>query len=376
MDLELSDEQRLIVVDRARFRPARDRSARAELDPDSDELPRDQYEHSSRRSKAMGLYCADVPEAPRRPGHRHGHLLADVHRDVTASRRPLRAVLRRVRRIRPRSAARGKRRSEAALPVSRAQRREAKLLRPDRAFGRQRPGRARSRPPPVATATTGSSTAPSTSSAAPTARTSASPSRGPTRTRDATASPASSSTPTRPGFHVRRVIHTLRSARYATEIQFEELRVPDGNVLGEVNKGFAIARDRVARQRIPYSAGCIGVATLAQEMAIDYAKPRSTFGAPLATRQAIQWMLVDNEIDLRQARWITLDAAWKADRGERFHAAAAMAKVVATEAAAASSIARCRFTAGWASPRSCRSSGGTASCGSGGSARARTRSSA
>ena len=44
-------------------------------------------------------------------------------------------------------------------------------------------------------------------------------------------------------------------------------------------------------------------------------------------------MIVDNEIDIRQARWITLDAAWKADRGQPFHTAAAMAKVVATEAA-------------------------------------------
>ena len=44
-------------------------------------------------------------------------------------------------------------------------------------------------------------------------------------------------------------------------------------------------------------------------------------------------MIVDNEIDIRQARWLTLDAAWKADQGEPFHAAAAMAKVVATEAA-------------------------------------------
>jgi acyl-CoA dehydrogenase len=136
-----------------------------------------------------------------------------------------------------------------------------------------------------------------------------------------------------PGFHVRRVIHTLRSARYASEIQFDNLRVPQDNVLGEVNKGFAIARDRVARQRIPYSAGCLGVAILAQQMAIEYAQARSTFGAPLSTRQAIQWMLVDNEIDIRQARWITLDAAWKADRGEPFHAAASMAKVVATEGA-------------------------------------------
>jgi acyl-CoA dehydrogenase len=135
------------------------------------------------------------------------------------------------------------------------------------------------------------------------------------------------------GFHVRRVIHTLRSARYATEIQFENLRVPAENVLGPVNGGFAIARDRVTRQRIPYSALCIGVAIRAHQMAVEYAKVRSTFGKVLSARQAIQWMLVDNEIDIEHARLVTLNAAWKVDRGEPFQSAAAMAKIVATEAA-------------------------------------------
>ncbi|MDA8372978.1 MAG: acyl-CoA dehydrogenase family protein [Actinomycetota bacterium] len=136
-----------------------------------------------------------------------------------------------------------------------------------------------------------------------------------------------------PGFYIRRIVHTLRSARYATEIQFENVRVPTANVLGEVGKGFAIASDRLMRQRIPYAALGLGVAIKAQEMAIEWVKSRETFGAPLATRQAIQWMIVDNEIDIRQARWLTLEAAAKADRGERFTAEVAMAKVVATEAA-------------------------------------------
>ena len=135
-----------------------------------------------------------------------------------------------------------------------------------------------------------------------------------------------------PGFHVRRVVHTLRSAHYATELQFEEMRVPHENILGEVNKGFAIANDRLTRQRIPYAAGCIGVAIKAQEMAIDYVPQRETFGAALSTRQSIQWMLVDNEIDIKQSLWITLEAAAKAERGENFRKAAAMAKLVATEA--------------------------------------------
>jgi acyl-CoA dehydrogenase len=135
-----------------------------------------------------------------------------------------------------------------------------------------------------------------------------------------------------PGFHVRRVIHTLRSTHYATELQLEDLRVPEANVLGEVNRGFAIANDRLSRQRIPYAAGCIGVAVKAQEMAIDYAKLRDTFGAKLATRQAIQWMIVDNEIDIRTSLWLTLAAAHKAERGEPFRTEAAMAKLVASEA--------------------------------------------
>ncbi|HXZ01232.1 MAG TPA: acyl-CoA dehydrogenase family protein [Stellaceae bacterium] len=135
-----------------------------------------------------------------------------------------------------------------------------------------------------------------------------------------------------PGFHVRRVIHTLRSTHYATELQFEDLRVPEANVLGEVNRGFAIANDRLSRQRIPYAAACIGIAVKAQEMAIDYAKLRDTFGAKLATRQAIQWMIVDNEIDIRTSLWLTLAAAHKAERGEPFRTEAAMAKLVASEA--------------------------------------------
>jgi len=134
-----------------------------------------------------------------------------------------------------------------------------------------------------------------------------------------------------PGFHVRRVVHTLRSTSYATELQFEDMRISPANVLGQVNGGFAIANDRLTRQRIPYAAGCIGIAVKAQEMAIAYAKQRETFGDLLATRQAIQWMIVDNAIDIQTSRWLTLAAADKAHRGEPFRTEAAMAKLVASE---------------------------------------------
>ena len=99
-----------------------------------------------------------------------------------------------------------------------------------------------------------------------------------------------------------------------------------------VGGGFAIANARLARQRIPYAAECLGVAIKAHEMAVAYAKIRETFGAPLASRQGIQWMLVDNEIDIRTARLLVLDAAAKAERGEPFRTESAMAKLVAAEA--------------------------------------------
>ncbi len=135
-----------------------------------------------------------------------------------------------------------------------------------------------------------------------------------------------------PGFNVRRVVHTLRSTHYATEISFDEMRVSKDQILGELNRGFAIANDRLSRQRIPYAAGCLGAAIKAQEMAIEWAKNRETFGGLLAEKQAVQWMIVDNEIDIRHARYCILEAAQKADRGERFRTEAAMAKLVASEA--------------------------------------------
>ena len=135
-----------------------------------------------------------------------------------------------------------------------------------------------------------------------------------------------------PGFRVRRVIHTLRSSHYATELEMKDLRVSSANVLGEVNGGFAIASDRVSRQRIPYAAGCIGVAVKAQQMCIEWVRIRKTFGDFLATRQSMQWMIVDNEIDIRTARSLTLAAADRANRGQPFRTESAMAKLYATEA--------------------------------------------
>ena len=135
-----------------------------------------------------------------------------------------------------------------------------------------------------------------------------------------------------PGFRVQRLVQVLRS-HYTTELSFTDMRVPHSQILGEEGGGFALANDTLSNNRIPYASACLGIAVYAQELAIEWAKQRVTFGEPLANRQAIQWMLVDNEIDMRTSRWIALEAAAKSDAGEPFRFESSMAKLLCTEAA-------------------------------------------
>jgi acyl-CoA dehydrogenase len=117
------------------------------------------------------------------------------------------------------------------------------------------------------------------------------------------------------------------------ELHFDNFEVPAENLLGKEGKGFSIAEKWLVHGRVPYAAATIGLGQASLELAIEWAKQRETFGMRLADRQAIQWLLVDSEIELRAARMLVYDAAWKADRGEDIKVDAAIAKVYGTETA-------------------------------------------
>lgn len=120
---------------------------------------------------------------------------------------------------------------------------------------------------------------------------------------------------------------------YPCEVYLKDCFIPDENLLGKEGEGFALVKDWLVHGRVPYAAGTIGVAQAALKIAVDYAKERHTFGKALATRQAVQWMLADSEIELRAARLLVYQAAWKADLGQEFTVDASVAKVFATEKA-------------------------------------------
>lgn len=133
-----------------------------------------------------------------------------------------------------------------------------------------------------------------------------------------------------PGFSARP-IRTLRTSALPNEVAFEDCAVPVEQRLGEEGKGLSLCLDLLTRLRFPYSACNIGVGAAALRLAIEQAKRRSTFGELLAKRQAIQWMLADSEVELRAARWLTWEGAWKADRGEDSRMEASIAKLYSSE---------------------------------------------
>jgi len=115
-------------------------------------------------------------------------------------------------------------------------------------------------------------------------------------------------------------------------IRFEDCRVPEEDVLGEVGKGFTFGQkwltihDRLLRG--PY---CLGKMQRSLDMSVAWAKQRVTFGKPISERQAIQWRLVDMYIDIQALRAMTYENAARADAGEDVRTEAALIKLCSTE---------------------------------------------
>jgi acyl-CoA dehydrogenase len=108
---------------------------------------------------------------------------------------------------------------------------------------------------------------------------------------------------------------------------FEDVRVPAGNILGEVGKGFDLAMSWIRQGRYLIPARAIGSAERLLQMAIDYAKIRQSMGHPIADYQAIQWQIADSQVEIEGAKWLTLYAAWRVQQGLDARHASSIAKL-------------------------------------------------
>ncbi len=135
-----------------------------------------------------------------------------------------------------------------------------------------------------------------------------------------------------PGFIIEREIAMI-GGRRTYELVFENLRVPESQVLGKLGHGFAPMQLRLTVRRLQIGAWCIGISRRALDMLCEHARQRVTFGARLADRQAIQWWVADAATRIHACRLMVMDAAAKQDAGQDVRTEASMIKVFATEMA-------------------------------------------
>ena len=130
------------------------------------------------------------------------------------------------------------------------------------------------------------------------------------------------------------------------EVFFDNVRVPKENVLGKVDEGWNTMSGTIAMERTDAAASSLGVAEVAFEDALQYAKDRHAFGKPIGQFQVIQHYLVDMYTQVESARNMVYKAAWRNAQGKPNPAEAAAAKLIACETAVSVTDKGMRILAG------------------------------
>jgi acyl-CoA dehydrogenase len=116
------------------------------------------------------------------------------------------------------------------------------------------------------------------------------------------------------------------------EIRFEDVRVPEENLLGAENAGFAIAQDRLGPARLTHCMRFLGMADRALEIATAYVSEREAFGSTVADKQAVRFDVADHRTRLHAARTMVRHAAGRISGGSEVRVEVAMCKTFAANA--------------------------------------------
>ncbi|MFZ1890450.1 MAG: acyl-CoA dehydrogenase [Candidatus Binataceae bacterium] len=117
-----------------------------------------------------------------------------------------------------------------------------------------------------------------------------------------------------PGFKIEEYLWTFNMPTDHPRISLTNIRIPAGEVLGDLDNGLAVAQHFVHENRIRQAASSLGAAQFCINEAVKYAKERKPFGKPLAQNQAIQWPLVELHTEAAMLRTLIHKTAWEMDQ--------------------------------------------------------------
>ncbi len=116
-------------------------------------------------------------------------------------------------------------------------------------------------------------------------------------------------------------------------LQFNDVKVPKENRIGDDGFGFKFAMKTLSGGRIGIAAQALGIASGAYELALKYSKERKAFGTEICNHQAIAFKLADMYTEIEAARMLVMKAAWDKDQGNNYDMSSAMAKLYASKVA-------------------------------------------
>ncbi|MGV6831975.1 MAG: acyl-CoA dehydrogenase [bacterium] len=116
-------------------------------------------------------------------------------------------------------------------------------------------------------------------------------------------------------------------------LQFNDVKVPKENRIGEDGFGFKFAMKTLSGGRIGIAAQALGIASGAYELALKYSKERKAFGTEICNHQAIAFKLADMHTEIEAARMLVMKSAWDKDNGLNYDMSSAMAKLYASKVA-------------------------------------------
>ena len=116
-------------------------------------------------------------------------------------------------------------------------------------------------------------------------------------------------------------------------LQFNDVKVPKENRIGEDGFGFKFAMKTLSGGRIGIAAQALGIASGAYELALKYSKERKAFGTEICNHQAIAFKLADMYTEITAARHLVMKAAWDKDQGNNYDMSSAMAKLYTSKVA-------------------------------------------